>query len=124
MIEMRDSGQSVGVDPERIERVRRAIESRARETHRSPKAGNWTYAFFERYAQLPLRERQARAAAYALVNEPVCLFPEERLVGALYQGCEGAQSVELDGSGFDPRWAEFSVAWHAQALVRDRKSVV
>jgi len=43
-----------------------------------------SHAFHELYADLPVRERQARALAWALERLPVYLFPEERLVGMVY----------------------------------------
>jgi trans-4-hydroxy-L-proline dehydratase len=61
----------------------------------TPKVGNWHRAFFELYQDLPLRERQARSMAYALVNEPVCLLPNELLVGMNYESCPGAGSPDM-----------------------------
>ncbi|NLC58510.1 MAG: hypothetical protein GX774_16890 [Armatimonadetes bacterium] len=112
--------QVTGVDRARIERVRQAIEARARGPKESPKARHWTHAFFDLYADLPLWERQARSLAYALVNEPVRLFPEERLVGTIYQGCPGAECVQWGGLADEPRWADYTVAPHAAELVRQR----
>jgi formate C-acetyltransferase len=49
---------------------------------------NQTRAYFELYQDLPLRERQARSFAYALVNEPVRLYPGERANGIFYGGAD------------------------------------
>ncbi len=54
-----------------------------------------THAFFELYAELPLRERQARSLAYAMVNEPVIVFPDDRLHGVFY----GGGDPQLGGTG-------------------------
>lgn len=61
--------------------------AREREQHRPPswKRPHFEEAFFGRYAHRPYWERYARALAFALENEPVYLFPEEHLVGMLYQ---------------------------------------
>lgn len=93
----------------RLADYRDQATARARLPHESPKVGNWTRAFFELYADRPLAERQARSMAYALANEPVYVFPLERLAGQIYQACPGAESPEVSGSSTDPRWAEFTV---------------
>ena len=74
---------------------------------RTPKSANWQRAFFELYRDLPLRERQARATAYMIEQEPVCLLPDELLVGMMYESCPGAGSPDAGGwrrtadNGFD-----------------------
>ena len=59
----------------------RDMMHRAAERHRNAPAcmrhENQTRAYFELYDGLPLRERQARSLAYALVHEPVRIFPHE-----------------------------------------------
>jgi trans-4-hydroxy-L-proline dehydratase len=104
----------------RFARVRAAIEERARQPHQSPSARNWTRAFFELYADLRLRERQARSFAYALVNEPVRIFPAERLAGTIYQVCTGSGSPQIGGAGQGACWDEFTVAPYASRLVTER----
>ncbi|MBM4048568.1 MAG: hypothetical protein FJ279_25990, partial [Planctomycetes bacterium] len=84
----------------------------------SPKDANWTKAFFELYADLPLAERQARSFAYALTHEPVYIHPHSRLAGQTYQRCQGASCPELAGT--DPRWQPFSVVPQARRLSIER----
>ncbi len=62
---------------------------------KTPKTANWHRAFFELYRDLPLRERQARATAYMIEQEPVCLLPNELLVGICYESCPGAGSPDF-----------------------------
>jgi formate C-acetyltransferase len=64
---------------------------------RTPKSANWQRAFFELYRELPLRERQARATAYMIEQEPVVLLPDELLVGMMYESCPGAGSPDAGG---------------------------
>lgn len=76
--------------------------------HESPKARNWTEAFFGQFQHEPsLRRRQALAFAHALRHEPVVIHEEQFLVGQIYQTIPGDTSCDLGGSGFDPRWREF-----------------
>jgi len=70
---------------------------------------NETRAFFELYKDLPLRERQARSFAYALVNEPVRLYPGERVNGTFFGGGHDAPLS-------DPEWGEHSA--HPRAARR------
>jgi formate C-acetyltransferase len=65
----------------------------------SPHAANWQRAFFEQFQDEPLHLRQAKAFAYSLVNEPVCLLPDGRLVGHIYQAVPGAQAPDSGGWG-------------------------
>lgn len=69
-----------------------------------------TRAYFDLYADLPLWERQARSLAYALANEPVMVFPHERLHGIFYDGAD----PQLHGAG--ERWAD-----HAAGPVAERR---
>jgi hypothetical protein len=90
---------------------KRKAVGRVEQEKTSPKAANWTKAFFELYRDLPSRERQARAFAYALENEPVYLFEDELLTGQIYQAVEGGGSCDFGGYGFDKRWENFD-SWH------------
>ncbi|MHC4735996.1 MAG: pyruvate formate lyase family protein, partial [Planctomycetota bacterium] len=78
---------------ERLETL--ATEAAKRGSHPPPclRTQNQTHAYFDRYRDLPLRERQARSFAYALVNEPVRIYPGERVNGIFY-----------GGTGNDPQW--------------------
>lgn len=58
---------------------------RSRGLQDSPRQANLAHAFEHLYASRPYWQRYARSLAYALEREPVYLFPEERLVGMLYQ---------------------------------------
>ena len=87
---------------------------------KSPKEENWTHAFFELYADLPLPERQARSFAYALVNEPVYIHDHTRIVGQTYQRCPGAAPVDINGAAGEPRWQEFAVRPVAARLMREQ----
>lgn len=85
----------------------------------SPKLANLTKAFFELYADRPLAERQARAYAYALENEPVYIHPHTRIAGQIYQMTAGAGCPEYGGSPDDPRWDDFAVVPNAMRCVRE-----
>ncbi len=102
----------------RLQRLRDAAIARSRAPNPSPKAANWTQAFFEMYAHLPLAERQARSFAYALTREPVYAQPDERLAGQIYQLGPGSGSIDVSGSDLDPRWAVYAVAPTAACAVR------
>ena len=65
----------------------------------SPHAEHWRRAFFELYANEPLHLRQAKASAYSLVNEPVCLLPDTALVGHIYQAVPGSDAPDSGGWG-------------------------
>jgi formate C-acetyltransferase len=65
----------------------------------SPHAANWERAFFELFQDEPLHRRQAKAFAYSLVNEPVCLLPDAWLVGHLYQAVPGSHAPDSGGWG-------------------------
>ena len=86
----------------------------------SPKEEHWTRAFFERYADLPLAERQARSLAYALTNEPVYIHDHTRIAGQMYQRCPGSAGIEAHGSGLDPRWQDFAALPVAARMVQDQ----
>lgn len=95
---------------QRLKRFRAAAYERGQQHPASPKEENCTHAFFELYAGLPLCERQARTTAYALAGEPVCIHPDTRLAGQIYQNGPGSGSPEVRGCSADPRWREFSVS--------------
>ncbi len=96
--------------PTSVEQIGQAIRARAAAPKPpSPKARNLSHAFFDLYADLPLLERHARSLAYALVNEPVRIFPEEHLVGTLYQATEESGCPQWAGAACDARWAPLSV---------------
>ncbi len=86
----------------------------------SPKEANWTSAFFELFADLPLPERQARSFAYALTHEPVYVQPGEQLAGQIYQLGPGSGAVDVNGSALDPRWADFAVGPTAAKAVKQQ----
>lgn len=85
----------------------------------SPKGVNWTKAFFELYADLPLEERQARSYVYALNHEPICIFPHQRLAGLIYICRPGSGTVDCDGELTDPRWNGYTVLSTASKKVRE-----
>jgi formate C-acetyltransferase len=72
---------------EMTDRLRALAAAAARRAESGPhtsRARNEERGYFELYADLPLPERQARSLAYALVNEPVFIFPGERINGIFY----------------------------------------
>ena len=73
---------------------------------------NQTHAYLRRYADLPLRERQARSFAYALVNEPVRLYPGERVNGIWYGGTAN------DPQWVHPDWGTACAVTAAEARIR------
>lgn len=93
----------------RLQQYREQAYARGAGERKSPKEVNWTKAFFELYADLPLAERQARSFAYALEHEPVYIHPLERLAGQIYQACPGAGAIDLHGSRDDSRWDDYAV---------------
>lgn len=105
---------------ERLKRYKLASYERAVAPHQSPKEKNWAHAFFDLYPGLPLIERQARSFAYALVNEPIYIYPDERLAGQTYQGCAGYGDVALNGVTGDARWDEFAANRVAARLTAER----
>ena len=104
----------------RLEALRADSHDRGFSEWRSPKEANWSHAFFELYADLPLWERQARSFAYALEHEPQYVWPHETIAGQIYQGCSGAGSVDLFGAAGDERWDEFAASRVAARLTRER----
>ena len=104
----------------RLTTLRDQAHARGFSEQTSPKERNWTHAFFDLYAHLPLPERQARSFAYALANEPVYIHDHTRIAGQTYQRCPGAAGIEAHGSQLDPRWQDFAALPVAARLVRER----
>lgn len=102
----------------RLAQFRDQAQVRGKSYHSSPKEVNWNMAFFKLYKQLPLAERQAQSFAYALRNEPIYVFPLERIAGQTYQACEGAGSPEFNGIDGDDRWNEYSVTSTAREAIK------
>ena len=102
---------------ERLERFHAVAKERGWAAHESPKEANITHAFFELFADLPLAERQARSAAYALAHEPIAHCEHETIAGQVFQCCPGAGDPFLGGCGLNPGWSEFSVAGVAPGVV-------
>ncbi len=89
---------AMGVEQEtakQTDRILRFIEASRVRGDSHPENRYWedlTDAY-DRYADLPQRERQARARAEALERLPVALFPGERLVGMAYPRVTPSDSV-------------------------------
>jgi formate C-acetyltransferase len=83
----------------------------------TPRMVHFEEAFWHRYAGRPYWERFARATAFALEHEPVYLFPDERLVGMLYQMSPNPEGYVPDAA----RWEPYN-PW-AQARTRIDKAV-
>ena len=103
---------------DRIARFRDASRKRGAVQTPSRRAANMTRAFFHLYAKRPLWERYARSMAYAIENEPVYTFDDERLVGMLYQ----------TGPGVYPHISEYKARWepydpHKQMRKRQQAEV-
>ena len=104
---------------ERLTRYRDESIARNQADITSGKEANWTKAFFELYGDLPLAERQARSFAYSLNQEPIYLFPHQRIAGLLYMLRPGSNPPDCDGVNVDPRWADYSVLPVASKKVRE-----
>jgi formate C-acetyltransferase len=74
---------------------------------------NQTYAYYHLYGDMPLRERQARSLAYALVNEPVQIFAGERINGIFY-----------GDTGDDPQWHNSEWGTDCAVLAAERRICV
>lgn len=96
---------------DRLRELAAAAVARVAEPPGCRRRENQKRAYFEVYADRPLRERQARSLAYAMVREPVLLFPGERLHGMFYHGSDPQWS--------DGEWGEHSAAPAAARRVRD-----
>jgi len=101
--------------PERVFALQAAkATSHAADRPRSQHRDNQIHAFLERYADLPFPERYARAEAYALANETVFVFPNERLQGQSYYYRYWPSKY-----GDDERWVAFTLDAAARARVAD-----
>ena len=94
---------------DRLTTFREQAYARGFKDNHSPKEKNWSHAFFDLYADLPLAERQARSFVYALEHEPILIHPLTRIPGLIYQACPGAASPEYNGSSEHPDWENYSV---------------
>lgn len=77
-----------------------AEESRERASHFPDDAGRFndnTYNAFQKFADLPKRERQARTRAEGLELQPVHLFPDENLVGMIYHLAWNSEAPDVFG---------------------------
>ncbi|HOF60302.1 MAG TPA: pyruvate formate lyase family protein [Candidatus Latescibacteria bacterium] len=104
---------------DRLAAFRDQAYARGFASHRSPKEKNYSFAFFDLYADFSLPERQARSLAYALVNEPVLIHPLSRIPGQIYQACAGSACPELSGSTEHPGWVDFSIGQSAERRVAE-----
>ena len=104
---------------ERLEEFQQQAYARGSGERSSPKEANWTRAFFELYADLPLAERQARSFAFALENEPVYIHPLSLIAGQIFQACAGSGCPEMSGSSQDPRWDEWAAYPAAARKVKE-----
>ncbi|MBM3472015.1 MAG: hypothetical protein FJX75_01920 [Armatimonadetes bacterium] len=104
----------------RLQQCRQQSLERGFSQWSSPKESNWSHAFFELYADLPLWERQARSFAYALANEPQYVWPLERIAGQIYQCCPGAGQPDMGGVAGDARWEAFAGDRVAARWLRER----
>ncbi|HQI75662.1 MAG TPA: pyruvate formate lyase family protein [Candidatus Latescibacteria bacterium] len=104
---------------DRLAAFRDQAYARGFTSHHSPKEKNYSYAFFDLYADFSLPERQARSLAYALVNEPVLIHPLSRIPGQIYQACAGSACPELSGSTEHPGWVDFSIGQSAERRVAE-----
>ena len=95
---------------ERIADIQDRAARRGSDPPPSSRMSNQTWAFDELYKDLPLRERQARSLAYALVNEPVRVFPGERINGIFYCPRKVGQKAE------DPQRAQAEDVAERRAL--------
>ncbi len=99
------------------ERIRQ-IEARARQRYtavqNSRKNENMSRAFFELYQNAELPQRQAMAYAYALVNEPIAINPEDRIHGMYY--CKGAGDP-FCGYEVNSNWGKHNVQFTARRRI-------
>ena len=99
--------------PERIFALQAAAAQRAKAGPRLCQPENQTYAFLQLYPDLPFPQRYARAEAYALANETVFVFPNDRLQGQVYGGyCPF-------GYADDERWSPLGMHRAARTRVTD-----
>lgn len=102
-----DVGSCLTQQSSRIARFRDASRRRGGDETSSPRRRHQITAFFDLFASAPYPERYAKSLAYALENEPVYLFPDESLVGMLYQI---PTNWELPEEEHARQWASFDPA--------------
>lgn len=102
---------------ERVQRFRAASLARGAGDVAVPRQANLTHAFYELYADLPYGERYARSVAWALENEEVRLFPDEALVGMLYQMRRPKTDVPAAERAAEALWEP----WTPWARIRQRQ---
>ena len=102
---------------QRIRRIEAAARQRYLDAPDSQAYASKTRAFFELYADLELTERQARTYAYALVNEPVVISPDERIHGIFHRKGGGNPDDPFCGYGPDKRWGEHSAQFTAKQRI-------
>lgn len=99
------------------ERIRQ-IEAKARQRYmavqHSRKPENMTRAFFELHQNADLQERQALTYAYALVNEPIAINPEDRIHGMFY--CKGAGDP-FCGYEHKSNWGKYNAQFSARRRI-------
>ena len=96
---------------ERVQALAAAAVARAAQHPGCGRTERQTAAYFGHLAERPLRERQARSLAEALVAEPVRIFPGERLHGMFYYG--------QDPQWHSAEWGEHSVGPSVQQRTRE-----
>jgi pyruvate-formate lyase len=104
----------------RIQRFQESSRLRGETAHPVRCQANLTDAFFTSCAHLPFPERYAHALAQALENEPVYLFPDERLVGMLYQ-TEPPTLHRTRDTASERLWAPYSAS--AQTRLRQGEEI-
>jgi len=101
--------------PERLFAMQSARAARrAADLPRAHYPDSQVRAFLTQYADLPFPERYARAEAYALANETVFVFPNERLQGQSYYYRYWPSTCRDD-----ERWKAFTLEAAARPRVAD-----
>lgn len=110
-----EDGRGMSYAPSgRIRQMQEAARQRYATAPGSRKGERLREAFFDLYKDAELWERQARAYAHALINEPVRINPEDRLHGMIHfkNGADDA----FCGYGPFPEWGEYNA--QASAMKR------
>jgi len=109
----------------RSARFLKAAAERSKGSVSTEKEKNWTHAYFDLFADLPLRRRQILSMAWALEHEPVLLHEEELLFGQVYMAVPGSSSCDFGGvekwKGHDVM-TEFMA--HVEREIPDMKALV
>jgi formate C-acetyltransferase len=100
------------IPSQRIRRIEAAVHKRFHDAPQGIADANKIRAFFELFADLELPERQACTYAYALVNEPVFISPDECIHGIFYR----KSGDPFCGYGPTPAWD----GYNAQHTARKR----